>query len=133
MCERKSDGFLFGVLIGALVGTVAGVLFAPEEGSKTRGKLKKRLENDIERGKVLADNLNEKVAEVKVKAQPVIEELKERLEPVLEKLEDMSAPVKEEVASFVEDLKNEIEEYQPSVKSEDTNEMKKRFFKGVKK
>jgi gas vesicle protein len=132
MCERRSDGFLFGVLTGALIGAVAGVLFAPEEGSKTRGKLKKRLENDIERGKVFADNLNEKVAEVKVKAQPVIEELREKFEPVLEKLEDMSAPVKEEVASFVEDLKNEIEEAQTS-KPEDTNEMKKRFFKGVRK
>ncbi len=134
MCERRSDGFLFGMIVGALFGAVAGVLYAPEEGTKTRIKLKKRFESDIERGKIWAEELNEKVEEVKVKAEPVINELKEKIEPVLDKLEGMSAPVREEVASFVEDLKDEIAESGgPHVKSEDTSEMKKRFFKGVRK
>ena len=129
MCERRDgDGFIFGVFLGAAVGGLLGILFAPEEGTKTREKLKRRLEEDSVKGRELAREVSEKVAEVREKAEPIISEMREKLQPVLEKIESLSEPVKEEVASYVEELKDEIGE-----KVDDMDGMKKRFFKGIKR
>ncbi len=49
MAENKSSKFGLGMLIGVMVGAVAGVLFAPQEGEKTRKELEKLVkEKDID-------------------------------------------------------------------------------------
>ncbi|MCX6271711.1 MAG: YtxH domain-containing protein [Bacteroidetes bacterium] len=41
---KKSSMFITGLLVGTAAGAVLGLLFAPEEGSKTREMLRMKLE-----------------------------------------------------------------------------------------
>ena len=50
----SSSKIITGVLIGAVAGTVLGILFAPEKGSDTREKIRRR-------GADLKDNLKSRI------------------------------------------------------------------------
>lgn len=133
MCDRKSGGDLFfGFAVGAAIGAFLGVLFAPEEGKKTREKAKKFIDDNKAKGYALVNEVSARVEEAKEKAQPLIEEIKSKIEPIMEKVETLNEDAREQVAEYVDDIREEISE-----KVEDANEgaenMKKRFFKGVKK
>jgi gas vesicle protein len=42
---KKSGVFLWGLVIGAAAGALAGILLAPDKGSATREKMKKKVED----------------------------------------------------------------------------------------
>jgi gas vesicle protein len=41
--KESTSNFIMGFLAGAAAGVIAGILFAPDKGSSTRGKLKKQV------------------------------------------------------------------------------------------
>lgn len=131
MCDSRhdSDNLMLGLLIGAVLGGIAGVLFAPDEGKKTREKLKVKLSEGKLKADELMEDVSEKVAEAREKAEPIIAEIHAKIEPVLEKVSEASEPVREQIAQYVQELKEEIEDREISTIAR----MKKKFFKGVKK
>ncbi|OGC50501.1 hypothetical protein A2716_04840 [candidate division WWE3 bacterium RIFCSPHIGHO2_01_FULL_40_23] len=134
MCEkREAEGFLFGVAVGAIIGGVLGLLFAPDEGKKTRTRLKALYDDKKEAMGDLARDISEKVSEAREKAEPKLSEIKEKIEPILRKVEEVSEPVREQVEDYVSDLKDEISG-EPSEKQDgdDEGERKQRFFKGIR-
>ena len=59
--DRRGSGFFFGLVLGAVVGATLAILFAPQEGEKTRGLL---LEQGLElrkRGEGTLDQLTGQV------------------------------------------------------------------------
>ncbi len=62
MSSNKSSKFGFGIILGTIIGAVAGILFAPQEGEKTRKELLKKKE-EIE--KLLKEkDVDKKVKEI---------------------------------------------------------------------
>lgn len=59
----KASNVLLGVLVGAAVGAVAGILFAPQEGSKTRQLLADKGEDYIDDLKEKLNDLSEVISE----------------------------------------------------------------------
>ena len=49
--ERHRGRFFRGVFWGVIAGTVLGMLYAPEEGKKTRKKLKTLSDETVKKGK----------------------------------------------------------------------------------
>ena len=122
-------------IIGALVGAGIGVLFAPQEGSKTRQQLKEKIEelidnlkqidsddikNKIEKKidelkKELADLdkekalkiAKEKAAQVKVKAQELVDLAVEKGTPALEKI---AKETKAKALKVAKDVVKKLEE-----------------------
>jgi gas vesicle protein len=43
LAAHRRAGFVSGLMLGILIGAGFALLFAPEQGSKTRGKLKRRI------------------------------------------------------------------------------------------
>ena len=75
---KNTGNFLAGILGGVIVGSVIGLLFAPEKGEETRGKLVNAFDDvkikvkDIlkKKGIVLDDNeIEDLVEELKAKAE----------------------------------------------------------------
>jgi gas vesicle protein len=54
--ENQNNGFGVGLLVGLAVGVGIGLLFAPDEGKKTRKLIKDKVENVLDTG---ADQLKE--------------------------------------------------------------------------
>lgn len=131
MCNSKhdSENFMVGVMLGAVVGGVLGILFAPQEGKKTREKLRTTLIEDKEKAAELAEQISGRLAEAKEKAQPFIDEIKEKIDPVMEKVGEVSAPVRKEVANYIDTIRGEITDSEEAA----LDKIKKKFFRGVKK
>lgn len=55
----RSGKLVLGLLAGVATGALAGILFAPEKGSKTRGKIAKKGEDYTEKMKGKLNNLFE--------------------------------------------------------------------------
>lgn len=72
----SKTGNLVGVLAGAAIGATAGVLFAPDKGSGTRGKISEKRDEYIdglqEKVHEITDNLSDKFKEVKLQAANMV-------------------------------------------------------------
>ncbi|MCF2487011.1 YtxH domain-containing protein [Dyadobacter sp. CY347] len=87
----------WGIVTAAAVGAVIGLLFAPEEGNKTRTKIKKKTNS-------LATDLIEALEKSKEKASDVAGQIKEEGEEyknaALDKAEEYSNTAKEEINKY---------------------------------
>ena len=84
--KGESEGFVLGVLVGAVVGGVLGLLYAPEEGRKTRTKLKAVLEEKGEGARDMIESLTDEIASAKKKTEPLLNELAEKVAPLVNKM-----------------------------------------------
>lgn len=62
------------LLVGAALGTAAGILFAPDEGRKTRKRLRKTLEDAANNVKENLEDLNEDLKDKTDKLKGTLEE-----------------------------------------------------------
>lgn len=74
---------LWGIVTAAALGAVIGLLFAPEDGSKTRKKIRKRtnslaseLLEALEKSKIQSE---EKAAELKDKAEGLVDDVEQSI------------------------------------------------------
>lgn len=110
MCENckhnhnKDSGFLKGALFGAALGAVLGVLFAPQEGSKTRKTLKTSGEKYFTEGK-------EAYTTIRGEVDPYIKSAEEILAPIVAELKTASEPARKELLEKVQKI---IGEYKAS-------------------
>lgn len=60
--EKKGGKFniITGLIVGGAIGSVASLMFAPEKGSKTRKKMRKKGEKLFEEGKSKAEDFLDK-------------------------------------------------------------------------
>ena len=71
-----------GAAVGVTVGTVAGVLLAPQSGKETREEL-------AQTAQVVIDKTRLKLAEVKQKAEGVVEDVRGKVKQEIEKIENI--------------------------------------------
>jgi gas vesicle protein len=92
---------IIALLAGAAIGVGLGILFAPEEGSKTREKIKQRLDDLKEQAKSKLDFLDD---ETKEKLADKKDELQEKVESFLSD----SSHKAEEAITFLEEKLAEL-------------------------
>lgn len=93
--KKTAKEVAIGVSIGAAVGMAAGTLLAPKSGKETR--------EDIAKGaKHAAENVRDKVEEVKIKAKEEFADMKE----TKNKVEDVKSQAKKDVADIKEEAKS---------------------------
>ncbi len=71
----KKSNVVLGVLAGAAIGALLGVLYAPDKGTNTRKKLRRKGEDVVEDLKVKAHHLTEKANELTLKATRLMEKV----------------------------------------------------------
>lgn len=96
--NNKKDHFLLGLLLGAAVGGIVGILYAPNEGSKTRRKLSYQLKNLQNKLKQYLQELKEGKEEhvnlARTKGEQVINDAKEKAEKLLNDVESLMSQIK---------------------------------------
>ena len=65
----KSGKVALGVLAGLAIGSILGILFAPDKGKRTRGKI-------MDSGEDLVDSMKDKFDKLLSKGKPKYEEIK---------------------------------------------------------
>jgi len=125
MCEKNnSSSFVNGAVLGALVGAAFGILVAPAAGSETRRRLKDASDEYVRVGKDLYDEAAGTLEDVKIAARPFVEDLEEKLAPILEEARKASLPVRNEVVDKIGQLVDTVD---------DKNNLKRKFFRGLKR
>ncbi len=90
--KSLTKSFILGATIGSAIGTLIGILYAPQEGDKTRKELQKGLaagkkkakgisQEVQEKAKEWSDTAQEKVGEVKKQAAEELSILREKQQP----------------------------------------------------
>jgi gas vesicle protein len=139
MCEKcdhnNTQAFINGALFGAAVGAVLGILYAPDRGENTRGRLRSSGEKYWDKSRdVLEDvqytlnKVEKNMQDFKEKTSPMVSELEEKMIPILKEVQAASGPVKQEFMEKISHLADEAEEKL----KEEKKKYKKRFFDGVK-
>ena len=146
MSDNSNGQFYKGLLFGAVVGAVAGVLLAPEEGNKSRDKLKKRLKAAKNEYGPLLNELSKKVEKVSEDLAPAVTVIRERAEEVKKEVEKKAEPIVKEAEAEVRKVSQKVEEEVKKVKnvvsiptpesklksaSKSPKRRTPRFFKGV--
>ncbi len=89
--SKLGKGFAFGLLSGVAIGSAIALLYAPDTGSTTRGKLSYRLSNYIEELNRLIEKLkNEKdkfSSDAKKKSDDVVSDAKTRADDLIREAE----------------------------------------------
>lgn len=119
--ENNGGKFFKGVFWGVLAGTILGMLYAPEEGKKTRKKLKILSDEATTEGKKVVKRAKTKVEKFRQEAEPIIKQYKERLSEVAETIDKESVPVRDALEDALDSV------------SDGAKRVKKKYFKGTKK
>lgn len=101
--SNNSGSTIVAVLVGVTIGAGLGILFAPDKGSKTRGKLKDGFDD-------VKNNLNDKLHEVseKIKGSGILskEDIDRNYDNIVANLTEKT----EDVVSFLENKLAELKE-----------------------
>ena len=63
MSKERNSGIVLGLLAGAAIGSLLGVLFAPEKGSETRKRVRRKAEDLRDEALECYDNVREEALE----------------------------------------------------------------------
>lgn len=89
--SNSGKDFTFGLLTGALLGSAVAILYAPDKGSNTRGRLSYQLSkyiDDINRLiKKLQDEKNKFSSDAKQKGDDVVTDAKKRADDLIKEAE----------------------------------------------
>lgn len=89
--NRSGKDFAFGLITGAIIGTAAALLFAPDSGSNTRGKLSYRLSSYIDELTKLINQLKderEKISsDAKQKSDKIVSDAKQQADDLIKEAE----------------------------------------------
>ena len=95
----KSSNFTLGVLTGALAGAVIALLYAPDTGENTRGRLSYQLSRYSDELTDLIDQLRAEkknlISEAKQKGDKVVEEARDRAETLIAEAENLLHSIEE--------------------------------------
>lgn len=94
------------ILVGAAIGTAIGILFAPDKGSKTRKKIKRKLDKS---SGDLKESFNELTGKLKVKANQTKADLESAFD---ELLYDVNSK-KEDIIATLEKKLEELKKNNP--------------------
>ena len=91
--SRSGKGFTIGLITGVAAGTVLALLYAPDTGKNTRGKISYQLNTYIDELKSLIEQLkNEKEkisSQAKEDSDKVIEDAKQRADGLIKEAESL--------------------------------------------
>lgn len=97
--SNKSSSFI-SFLVGAAAGAILGILYAPDKGANTRGRLSYKLDKYKSTLEELIDDLisgkDLPVSAAKTEGQRVIDDAKERAEKLLEDVDNLIEHIKSE-------------------------------------
>lgn len=108
MSNNNSSNTLVAVLAGVALGAAAGILFAPEKGEKTRGKIKNSFDDKKDELKdkfeTLSEQLKSKFAKSKVDLESsfdnLISKVDDNAEDIISTLEKKLNELKRTAASY---------------------------------
>lgn len=107
-CNNNSGSVLASLLLGAAAGVALGLLYAPEEGKKTRKKIKEKADD-------LACQAKDQYAVAVENARKQYEKAKEQYEAVTEKAKEqygnITSQVKETTDKVVSNVKDGYDKY----------------------
>lgn len=91
--SKSGKGFTFGFITGAVIGSVAALLYAPESGSNTRGRLSYQLSKYIDEINRLIDQLKDEkekfASDAKQKSDDVVTDAKNRADDLIKEAETL--------------------------------------------
>ena len=98
MSKNSTNSFI-SLLVGLMLGGILGILFAPDKGNNTRGRLsfrlnryKRKLENLIDDIIDEKDNAN---SEAKINSEKVVNKAKSKAEKLLKDVDGILSKIKE--------------------------------------
>lgn len=90
---KSGKGFVFGLLTGITVGTMLALLYAPDTGKNTRGRISYRLNSYIDELRSLIDQLKDEKekfsSQAKEDSDKVIEDAKQRADGLIKEAESL--------------------------------------------
>lgn len=98
--SNNSGNVLLAVLTGAIIGTGVGILYAPDKGTTTRKKLKRKVEN-------AKDDITERITHAKEELTKTVKSKKEDFE---HKLEDTLSTMSYKADDIISTLERKLEE-----------------------
>lgn len=113
----SAKNFFWGAMIGAVAGFALGILYAPDEGGRTRKAVEEKKKE-----------LLKKAEKIKKEVEPIIKKVGEAIEPVAKEIEKQIQPVKEELKKEVNQVGRQVKKQTVSLTRKST-----RLFKGIKK
>ena len=94
MSKERNSGIVLGLLAGAAIGSLLGVWFAPEKGSETRKRVRRKAEDLRDEALECYDNVREEALEyyegLSEKARQGVETLRNEYEKFKQKREENS-------------------------------------------
>lgn len=96
----KKSNVVLGVLAGAAVGALLGILFAPDKGTNTRKKLRRKGEDMVGDLKVKAHNLSEKANELTLKATRLMEKVNSSVDRAKVEANDLAETAKKKFSDL---------------------------------
>jgi gas vesicle protein len=90
---NKSGNFIAGILTGALAGSILALLYAPDTGKNTRGRLSYQLSNYKDELNDLIDQLKKEkkllVSDAKDKGDKVVQSAKQKADDLIKEAENL--------------------------------------------
>lgn len=123
MSKNNNNGFLK-FLTGVLIGTGIGILFAPDEGKKTRRKLRENLDELLEKiGTITEEDIKKSINVQVNNIRKILNEIDK--ETIKEEFDKKSKIVREKIFKLVEYVRNNGEPVHEKV----VNDIKKEVNK----
>lgn len=109
--EKKPGNFWIGFFLGGIFGLILVFLYSTKEGKKIARSL-------LEKGEILEEEIEEKLALLEGKGEEIIEEAEKLKKDIVKKVNKETKKVSKVVAAKVEETKEKVE-----------NAVSKNFFK----
>ncbi len=104
-----SGSVLLALLVGAAIGAGAGILYAPDEGSKTRKKLKEKAQDASDE---VVSRVNQAQEELSKSAQQQKEEFDKKLEETISKMSYKADDIIAGLEKKLEELRKKNAQFQ---------------------